>query len=230
MDCCPAEFALHSPENVARPVGATSSRRLNPGCQLRHGRRPPRDRYSRVAHPDARLQLSAPRSPEGSRSATGRCRGPATACGSPSISPPTGCKIMESRTPSNARSAASIFKSETSSSMTTEVRCCRAFEVAERLYKAEQWRDINSFAVVERIRIVGGKRTVARRHYIQDPRRRLAPGADAPTLQPPHALTSPAIVRVWSDTSARRPDSCSGRSTPCLAHSPSTAGPGSPRW
>ena len=55
-----------------------------------------------------------------------------------------------------------------------EVRCCEAFDVGERLYKTDQWRDIKSFAVVERTRIVGGKRTVERRHYISS----LPPDAD----------------------------------------------------
>lgn len=55
-----------------------------------------------------------------------------------------------------------------------EVRRCEAFEVGERLYKAEQWRDLRSFAVVERSRTVGGRTSVERRHYISS----LAPDAD----------------------------------------------------
>lgn len=47
-----------------------------------------------------------------------------------------------------------------------EIRRCWAYEVGERLYKAEQWRDVQSFAVIERTRIIGGKSTVERRHYI----------------------------------------------------------------
>jgi predicted transposase YbfD/YdcC len=47
-----------------------------------------------------------------------------------------------------------------------ELRRCWAFEVGERLYQAEQWRDLRSFAVVERTRTTGGKTTVERRHYI----------------------------------------------------------------
>lgn len=47
-----------------------------------------------------------------------------------------------------------------------EIRRCWAYEVGERLYKAEQWRDVQSFAVIERTRIIGGKTTVERRHYI----------------------------------------------------------------
>jgi len=55
-----------------------------------------------------------------------------------------------------------------------EVRRCWAFELGDRLYKAEQWRDVKSFAVVERTRIVGGKTITERRHYISS----LAPDAD----------------------------------------------------
>lgn len=55
-----------------------------------------------------------------------------------------------------------------------ELRRCEAFEAAGRLYKAEQWRDLRSFAVVERTRIVNGKTTVERRHYLSS----LAPDAD----------------------------------------------------
>lgn len=47
-----------------------------------------------------------------------------------------------------------------------EIRRCWAYEVGERLYKAEQWRDVQSFVVIERTRIIGGKTTVERRHYI----------------------------------------------------------------
>jgi hypothetical protein len=47
-----------------------------------------------------------------------------------------------------------------------EVRRCWAFDTGEKLYQAEQWRDLASFAVVERTRTVAGKTTVGRRHYI----------------------------------------------------------------
>lgn len=55
-----------------------------------------------------------------------------------------------------------------------EARRCWAFDVGLHLYKAEQWRDLKSFAVVERTRIIDGKRSVERRHYISS----LAPDAD----------------------------------------------------
>ncbi len=55
-----------------------------------------------------------------------------------------------------------------------EIRRCQAFEVGNRLYKAEQWRDIRSFAVVERTRTVGERTTVERQHYISS----LAPDAE----------------------------------------------------
>lgn len=73
-----------------------------------------------------------------------------------------------------ALTAASTNKTSSRGHGREEVRCCEAFDVDERLYKAEQWRDINSFAVVERARTVGGKRTVERRHYISS----LPPDAD----------------------------------------------------
>ncbi len=48
----------------------------------------------------------------------------------------------------------------------TEVRRCWAFDAVERLYKAEQWQDLASFAVVERERTVGTRSTTERRYYI----------------------------------------------------------------
>jgi len=47
-----------------------------------------------------------------------------------------------------------------------EIRRCLAFDAGQHLYKAEQWAGLQSFAVVERTRIVEGKTTVERRHYI----------------------------------------------------------------
>lgn len=55
-----------------------------------------------------------------------------------------------------------------------EIRRCHAFEVGDRLYKADQWRDVRSFAVVERTRTVGERTTVERRHYLSS----LAPDAE----------------------------------------------------
>ena len=48
----------------------------------------------------------------------------------------------------------------------TEVRRCWAFDAVERLYKAEQWPDLASFAIVERERTVGTRTTTERRYYI----------------------------------------------------------------
>ncbi|MDY0037792.1 MAG: ISAs1 family transposase [Zoogloea oleivorans] len=45
-------------------------------------------------------------------------------------------------------------------------RRCWAFEAGDRLYKGEQWRDLKSFALVERTRTVGEKTSVERRYYI----------------------------------------------------------------
>ena len=47
-----------------------------------------------------------------------------------------------------------------------EVRRCWAFGAVDRLYKAEQWPDLKSFAVVERQRTVGTKISTERRYYI----------------------------------------------------------------
>jgi len=55
-----------------------------------------------------------------------------------------------------------------------ETRRCWAYEVGEHLHKREQWRDLTSFALVERIRTVGDRTTVERRHYISS----LAPDAE----------------------------------------------------
>ncbi|WP_083953460.1 ISAs1 family transposase [Thauera butanivorans] len=55
-----------------------------------------------------------------------------------------------------------------------EVRLCQTFEADARLYKAEQWPDLRSFATLERTRIVAGKKSVERRHYISS----LPPDAD----------------------------------------------------
>ena len=47
-----------------------------------------------------------------------------------------------------------------------EVRRCWAFDAVDRLYKAEQWSDLKSFAIVERERTVGSKTSCERRYYI----------------------------------------------------------------
>ena len=47
-----------------------------------------------------------------------------------------------------------------------EVRRCWAFDAVDRLYKAEQWVDLRSFAIVERERTVGTKTSRERRYYI----------------------------------------------------------------
>ena len=47
-----------------------------------------------------------------------------------------------------------------------EVRRCWAYQGIDRLYKSEQWRDLRSFAVVERERRVGGKTSTERCYYI----------------------------------------------------------------
>lgn len=48
----------------------------------------------------------------------------------------------------------------------TEVRRCWAFDAVGRLYKAEQWPDLKSFAIVERERTIGTRTRCERRYYI----------------------------------------------------------------
>ncbi len=48
----------------------------------------------------------------------------------------------------------------------SEIRRCWAFDAVDRLYKADQWADLKSFAIVERERIAAGKHTRERRYYI----------------------------------------------------------------
>lgn len=47
-----------------------------------------------------------------------------------------------------------------------EVRRCRAYAATDRLYKAEEWQDLASFAVIERIRTVGDRTSTERAYYI----------------------------------------------------------------
>lgn len=47
-----------------------------------------------------------------------------------------------------------------------EVRRCWAFDQVDRLYKAEQWKDLVSFAIVERERTVGTRTSTEKRYYI----------------------------------------------------------------
>lgn len=47
-----------------------------------------------------------------------------------------------------------------------EIRRCRAYAAIDRLYKSEDWQDLASFAVVERIRTVGDHTSTERVFYI----------------------------------------------------------------
>jgi len=47
-----------------------------------------------------------------------------------------------------------------------EVRRCWAFDQTDRLYKAGQWKDLASFAIVERERTLGTKTSTEKRYYI----------------------------------------------------------------
>lgn len=47
-----------------------------------------------------------------------------------------------------------------------EVRRCTAFDATDRLHKAEAWKDVASFAVVERVRTVGERNSTERVYYV----------------------------------------------------------------
>ena len=65
-----------------------------------------------------------------------------------------------------ALQAVSTWESHNHGHGRDEWRRCWAFEAGERLYKGDQWRDLKSFALVERTRTVGEKTSVERRYYI----------------------------------------------------------------
>ena len=65
-----------------------------------------------------------------------------------------------------ALQAVSTWESRNRGHGRDEWRRCWAFEARDQLYKGEQWRDLKSFAVVERTRTVGEKTSVERRYYI----------------------------------------------------------------
>ncbi|WP_407280864.1 ISAs1 family transposase [Aromatoleum evansii] len=48
----------------------------------------------------------------------------------------------------------------------SEIRRCWAFDAIDRLYKTEDWQDVASFAVVERVRTVGNRTSTERAYYI----------------------------------------------------------------
>ena len=47
-----------------------------------------------------------------------------------------------------------------------EVRRCWAYDAVDRLYKHEQWKDIRSFAIIERERTQDGRTSIERAYYI----------------------------------------------------------------
>ena len=57
-------------------------------------------------------------------------------------------------------------KTEKKSHGRLEVRRCQAFSAIDRLYKHEDWKDVASFAIVERTRTVGDKTSTERAFYI----------------------------------------------------------------
>lgn len=61
---------------------------------------------------------------------------------------------------------ASHFEEQVKSHGRLETRRCWAFDAVSQLYKAEQWADLQSFAVIERERTVDGKTSRERHFYI----------------------------------------------------------------
>jgi predicted transposase YbfD/YdcC len=57
-------------------------------------------------------------------------------------------------------------KTEKKSHGRLEVRRCQAFSAIDRLYKHEDWKDVASFAIVERTRTIGDKTSTERAFYI----------------------------------------------------------------
>lgn len=60
----------------------------------------------------------------------------------------------------------SYFEETTKGHGRIEIRRCWAYDCVERLYKHEQWAGLTSFAIVERVRIVGEHTSSERRCYI----------------------------------------------------------------
>ena len=48
----------------------------------------------------------------------------------------------------------------------TEIRRCIAYDATDRLYKGEEWKDVASFALIERVRTVGNRTSTERAYYL----------------------------------------------------------------
>lgn len=68
--------------------------------------------------------------------------------------------------PSGPLTPSSTHKSESKGHGRSEVRRCTAYDAIDRLYKPEAWKDVASFAVVERVRAVGDHTSTERAYYI----------------------------------------------------------------
>jgi predicted transposase YbfD/YdcC len=68
--------------------------------------------------------------------------------------------------PSGPLTPSSTHETKTPGHGRTEVRRCWAYDAIDRLYKAEHWQDVASFAVVERVRTVGDRTSTERAYYI----------------------------------------------------------------
>ena len=60
----------------------------------------------------------------------------------------------------------STHEMEDSNHGRSEIRRCHAFDATELIYKSEDWKDLASFAVVERVRTVGNQTSTERAYYI----------------------------------------------------------------
>lgn len=65
-----------------------------------------------------------------------------------------------------ALQAASSGESHNTGHRREEWRRCWAFDAGDRLYKGDQWRELQSFALVERTRRIVDRTSVERRYYI----------------------------------------------------------------
>ena len=62
--------------------------------------------------------------------------------------------------------SSSIHEMESAAHGRTEIRRCHAFGATNQLYKSEDWKDLASFAVVERVRTIGNHTSTERTYYI----------------------------------------------------------------
>lgn len=74
--------------------------------------------------------------------------------------------IFTNLDPRGPLSPASDHESTTTGHGRIEVRCCRVYDGGDRLHNAAAWKDVASFAVIERTRKVGDHTSTERIWYI----------------------------------------------------------------